>query len=85
MAVEYNYRLSKSGVNMLMKCLAVDLKNRGITSVALHPGWVRTDMGGAAADIAPEQSVAGLVRVIDALTLDQSGKYIAYDGSELPW
>lgn len=79
------YRTSKTAVNMMMRGLASDLKERGITAVCVHPGWVRTDMGGAGADIAPEESARGVAKVVDGLTPDQSGHYLTYDGGELPW
>ncbi len=79
------YRASKTAVNMMMRGLASDLKERGITAVCVHPGWVRTDMGGAGADIAPEESAEGVAKVVDGLTPDQSGHYLTYDGGELPW
>jgi len=53
--------------------------------VALSPGWVRTDMGGAGAPLAPETSVAGLRKVIGGLTPADSGKFFSYDGSSIPW
>lgn len=81
----FGYRASKAAVNMMMRGLASDLKDRGITSVCVHPGWVRTDMGGAAADVAPEESADGMAKVVDSLTPDQSGHYLTYDGGELPW
>lgn len=79
------YRASKTAVNMMMRGLASDLKERGITSVCMHPGWVRTDMGSAIADVAPEESAHGMAKVVDGLTADQSGRYLTYDGGELPW
>jgi NAD(P)-dependent dehydrogenase (short-subunit alcohol dehydrogenase family) len=81
----YIYRTSKAGANMVMKSLAVDLKPRGIIAVALSPGWVRTDMGGANAPTAPEESVAGLRRVLAQLGPEDSGKFFHYDGRALPW
>ena len=53
--------------------------------VMLHPGWVQTDMGGENAKIDTETSVSGMMQVIEALTLDQSGTFQVYDGSEMPW
>lgn len=82
---QYIYRSSKAALNMVVKSLAVDLAGRGITVVAFHPGWVRTDMGGAGAAITPEASVAGMRRVIHGLTTADSGKFFNYDGSEIPW
>ena len=70
---------------MVVKGLAIDLRDRGVTVIALHPGWVRTDMGGAGADLAPEESVSGMVRVIAGLGGWDSGKFLSYDGSEVPW
>lgn len=81
----YIYRSTKTAVNMVMKSLSVDLKPMGIASTILHPGWVRTDMGGPNGLIDAPESVAGMRRVIDALTLENSGRFIAYDGKEIPW
>lgn len=81
----FGYRASKTAVNMMTRGLASDLKERGITSVCVHPGWVRTDMGGAGADVGPEESAQGIAKVVDGLTADQSGRYLTYDGGELPW
>lgn len=82
----YAYRASKAAVNAIMRSMAIDLaKSHGIAATALHPGWVRTDMGGPRADIDAPTSVAGMIRVIDALTVESAGRYWMYDGSELPW
>lgn len=81
----YLYRSSKAAANMVVKSLAIDLKGKGITSVALHPGWVKTDMGGPNAMISAAQSVSGMRQVISQLTLADSGKFISYDGLPLPW
>ena len=81
----YVYRSSKAALNAVVKSLAIDLKPRGITAVALHPGWVRTDMGGAGADIAPSTSIAGMIKVLGALKRADSGKLIDYRGKTLPW
>jgi len=81
----YIYRTSKTAVNMVMKSLAIDLKPKGIASTVLHPGWVQTDMGGPNGLINTQQSVAGMRKVIDQLTLQNSGRFIAYDGKEIPW
>jgi NAD(P)-dependent dehydrogenase (short-subunit alcohol dehydrogenase family) len=81
----YPYRTSKAAVNMVMKNLAIQLKPRGIATCTLHPGWVKTDMGGANAPIDVQQSVSGMRAVIDRLTIDNTGRFIAYDGQEIPW
>ena len=81
----YIYRSSKAALNAVTKGLSTDLAARGITVVAVHPGWVQTDMGGAGADIPAETSAAGLRRVIDGLTPQDSGRFLSYDGEEIPW
>ncbi len=81
----YAYRASKAGVNAIMKSMSIDLQARGVTAIAMHPGWVRTDMGGAGADIDIETSVSGMKQVIDRLRPGDSGKFLCWDGSEMPW
>jgi len=81
----YLYRSSKAAANMVVKSLAVDLKEQGITSVAFNPGWVKTDMGGSNAMIPVEQSVSDMRKVIDGLTLADTGKFIDRDGRVIPW
>ncbi len=81
----YLYRSSKAALNSVVRSLAIDLRPRGVTVVALHPGWVRTDMGGADADLAPAESVGALRRVLDRLVPADSGRFFNYDGSEVPW
>ncbi|NOU13411.1 MAG: SDR family oxidoreductase [Methylococcaceae bacterium] len=79
------YRSSKAAVNAAMKSLAIDLSDLAIGSLILHPGWVRTDMGGPNGLIDVEQSVSGMREVIAGFSLVQSGAFIKYDGSPLPW
>lgn len=82
----YAYRASKAAVNAMMKSMAIDLaKSHGIAATALHPGWVRTDLGGPNADIDVVTSVAGMRRVIAALDTGNAGRFMVHDGSELPW
>lgn len=81
----YLYRSSKAALNMVMKSLSVDLAPQGIIAASLHPGWVKTDMGGPHALITTQESVAGMRQVIEQLTPAQSGKFYAYDGQEIPW
>ena len=81
----YIYRSSKAGVNIVVKSLSIDLNPQKIIAVVLHPGWVKTDMGGPGALITTEQSVTGMRRVIGNLTLQDSGKFYAFDGQIVPW
>lgn len=81
----YAYRSTKAGLNAVTKSLAVDLAADGITVIAVHPGWVQTDMGGDGAAIAPRVSVAGLRALFDRVGPAESGRFFSYDGSELPW
>lgn len=82
---EYIYRSSKTALNMVAKSLALDLRDFSIAVATLHPGWVRTEMGGPNGLINTETSVSGLRKVIDDLTSEQSGEFIAYDGKSIPW
>jgi NAD(P)-dependent dehydrogenase (short-subunit alcohol dehydrogenase family) len=70
---------------MVAKNLSIDLRGRGVTAVVLHPGWVKTDMGGPNAPLSPKESIRGMLRVISGLTIKDSGKFLSYDGSEIPW
>jgi NAD(P)-dependent dehydrogenase (short-subunit alcohol dehydrogenase family) len=79
------YRASKAAVNKASQTLATDLAREGIAVASLHPGWVRTDMGGAGADIDPSESAAGIKAVLDRLTVATTGKFWAWNGRELPW
>jgi NAD(P)-dependent dehydrogenase (short-subunit alcohol dehydrogenase family) len=79
------YRVSKAAVNKTMQCLAADLKPEGVTAIVLHPGWVQTDMGGSGADITPAESAAGIARLIDTITLKDTGKFFRWDGTIHPW
>ncbi len=79
------YRTSKAAVNMVMRLLSVDLAERGITTFSIHPGWVRTDMGGTAAPLSPEESIAGIRQVIAGAGPETNGRFMTWDGNELPW
>ncbi len=81
----YIYRSSKAALNAAVRSLAIDLKPLGVTAVVLHPGWVRTAMGGKGAAIDPEPSVAGMRAVIERLGPADAGKFLSYDGRELAW
>lgn len=77
----YAYRSSKAALNMLTKCMAAD--EPWLTTVVMHPGWVRTRMGGESAPVTPKKSAEGLWKVIHELTLKDSGKFFDYQGHEL--
>lgn len=82
----YAYRASKAAVNAIMRSMAIDLaRSHGIKATALHPGWVRTDMGGPHADIDAPTSARGMKELIARLDETMVGRYWMYDGSELPW
>ena len=81
----YIYRTSKTAVNQVVKSIANDVGGRGISAISLHPGWVKTDMGGSNAEIDPNESVLGLKRVLMAAGLKQSGNFFNFDGSRIPW
>jgi NAD(P)-dependent dehydrogenase (short-subunit alcohol dehydrogenase family) len=81
----YIYRTSKVAANMVMKSLAIDLQAFGISVAVLHPGWVQTEMGGPGALIDTRTSVSGLRKVIEHLNLDNTGRFIAYDGKVINW
>jgi NAD(P)-dependent dehydrogenase (short-subunit alcohol dehydrogenase family) len=79
------YRTSKSALNMAWSCLALEARGHGVPVVALSPGWVKTRMGGAGAEITPEESVGAMRRLIDRLTIEQTGQFLRRDGHEIPW
>ncbi len=81
----YSYRTSKAALNMLSKVLSADLRPKGIACIAMHPGWVKTDMGGSHASLSPEESVSSMISVIEGLELSDSGRFLQWDGAELPW
>jgi NAD(P)-dependent dehydrogenase (short-subunit alcohol dehydrogenase family) len=79
------YRSGKAALNAAMKSLSIDLRPQGIGVLLLHPGWVKTDMGGSNAPTSPKDSIAGMRRVIEAYTPDDSGRFLDFRGTELPW
>ncbi len=81
----YGYRMSKAAVNMAGASLAVDLRDRGIAVALLHPGYVRTEMTGGQGLIDAPEAAEGLLRVMDALTIEESGGFWHSNGERLPW
>jgi NAD(P)-dependent dehydrogenase (short-subunit alcohol dehydrogenase family) len=79
------YRASKAAVNKVTQGLASDLKRFGIAVAAIHPGWVRTDMGGRGADIEAGDSAKGILDIAERMDLAGTGKFLRCDGSEMAW
>lgn len=79
------YRSSKAALNAAMKGLSLALKERGIGVLLLHPGWVKTRMGGWDAPLTPAASVADMRERVDSFSLDRSGCFLRHDGTEIPW
>ncbi len=79
------YRASKAALNCVLRAASLELGARGVVCVALHPGWVRTDMGGAGADLEAVDSVAEMRRVLAAINRSHNGRFLNYNGEQLPW
>ncbi len=81
----YAYASAKAGVNKVMQAMAIDLKPRNIIVSMIHPGWVKTDMGGPNAHITPQESAFGIRSVIAGLSLEDTGKFYKWNGEIHPW
>ncbi len=81
----YGYRASKAALNMINRTLALELGGQGFVCALLHPGWVRTRMGGMQAPLSPADSVRGMLRVVRHLTRSDNGAFLDYTGQPLPW
>ena len=81
----YVYRSSKAALNMAVKCLSAELGEQGLIAALFHPGHVQTDMGGQAAPVMPQKSIEGMKNQIVALTRDDNGRFLSYDGHQIPW
>jgi NAD(P)-dependent dehydrogenase (short-subunit alcohol dehydrogenase family) len=79
------YRASKAALNQVNRSLSIELGKQGFVVVVVHPGWVRTEMGGAEAPLLADESVRGLVALIDRLSASDNGRFYDYLGAELPW
>jgi NAD(P)-dependent dehydrogenase (short-subunit alcohol dehydrogenase family) len=79
------YRTSKAALNMAWSCLALEARQRGVACVLFSPGWVKTRMGGAGAEITTQEGVSAMRAHIERLTIDDTGKFMRRNGSELPW
>jgi len=81
----YLYRSSKTAVNQVVKSLSIDMQAQGIKVIALHPGWVRTDMGGPNGSIDTQTSVSGIRQVLEHIRPADSGRFINYNGAAIAW
>lgn len=81
----YAYRASKAALNAAVHSLSIDLKPQGIACLLLHPGWVRTEMGGKNATLDVRDSVHGMRRVIDGFGIDRTGSFLRHNGEPIPW
>jgi NAD(P)-dependent dehydrogenase (short-subunit alcohol dehydrogenase family) len=81
----YEYRASKAALNMATKSMALDYGGEGFVCIVLHPGWVQTDMGGSSAPVRPEDSISGMLGVIDRLSSAFNGEFLDFTGESLPW
>ncbi len=79
------YRASKAALNSALRAASLELGEQGVVCMAFHPGWVKTDMGGADADIDAPTSVTGMRRVIEAANASHNGKFLNYTGEQLAW
>ncbi len=81
----YAYRSTKTALNTVMVSAAHDLKPKGITALMLHPGWVRTDMGGPNGELSVEESATSLRKTLTNASIKDTGKFFEIDGSIIPW
>jgi NAD(P)-dependent dehydrogenase (short-subunit alcohol dehydrogenase family) len=79
------YRASKAALNAVVKCASLEYGAKDVTCFVMHPGWVKTDMGGSNADLEPAVSITGMRKVIANASAESNGKFYNFDGSELPW
>jgi NAD(P)-dependent dehydrogenase (short-subunit alcohol dehydrogenase family) len=79
------YRASKAAANAALRSMSLELGPHGIVCIAFHPGWVRTEMGGAGADIDAATSVTGMRRVLSSANASQNGKFLNFNGEQLSW
>ena len=79
------YRIAKAALHQVMRTLSAELSKDGLSFVLISPGWVRTRMGGQDAPLSPEESVRGVLKVVDRLTPRDTGKFFSERGREIPW
>ena len=81
----YSYDGSKAALNMFTRTLAFEVISDGIIAIVMHPGWVQTDMGGSNAHLSVEESAKGIMKITDRLKKKDAGRFLQWDGRELPW
>ncbi|MCA9713017.1 MAG: SDR family oxidoreductase, partial [Myxococcales bacterium] len=81
----YGYRMSKAALNMLVRNLGHETEPKGVVVLAIHPGWVRTDMGGPNAPLSIDESVDAMVATIDEVGMERNGAFVDRNGEPLPW
>ena len=84
-AKDYAYRSSKAALNAAMKGLSIEVAGKGVGVLLLHPGWVRTRMGGDSAPLSVQESISGMSDLVENFIMSQSGSFIRYDGTLIPW
>ncbi|MCE7742793.1 MAG: SDR family oxidoreductase [Candidatus Heimdallarchaeota archaeon] len=82
---KYSYASSKAALNMITKILSHDIKDKGITALSIHPGWIKTDMGGEEAPLEIEKPISQIISLIDSKDISESGKFLDREGNEMPW
>ena len=83
---QYPYRCSKAALNMVTRSLSIDLKDFKIGVISVHPGWVRTDMGGPHATLSPKESVEAVLKLVENFKYEeQTGQFFDYTGAVFPW
>lgn len=75
----------QSALNAITRSLSLEVKDDGIIALSLHPGWVKTDMGGPKAPLTVQESVAKILKTLESLEAKHNGQFIQFDGQELPW
>ena len=81
----YPYRASKAALNQLTKTMSLELEKENFICIVMHPGWVKTDMGGPMAPITPKQAVQAMLTIIDGLDKSSNGRYLDLHGNSIPW
>ena len=81
----YYFRSSKAALNAAMNCLSIELKPKNIGVLLLHPGWVQTELGGKNATLTAKQSVQAMHQIMEHFSIKNTGEFIRYDGTQLPW